>query len=292
MCTCYFLWNKTNFSMKNKGKTKRQVYSRCVYEICLLLEIYVHELIYVYFQWYKSIYLLSFLPQEIIKITNHVYSGNQTVFLRNRNLTEFIALYRSFTTPRRWFSIKFIQAWCTFNSNLICGNSLTIFEKIYIDVLDPFSTIALDSKYPTGLDGIISKEEFSKSIMDINQATKPDCSWYLLRSVIYFLTLIILFCFITNVILAIQSGPAWLIGYVPLSFVSLILVVLNRSEKRSIAFKYRPRMEVAIIEESRKYSSRSVNPCIWRSGTKDDAPTLDQCCSVPGAVPAVRFSWE
>ncbi|CAF1455710.1 unnamed protein product [Rotaria magnacalcarata] len=120
-----------------------------------------------------------------------------------------------------------------------------------------------DSTYPIHLNGIIRQDEFHQSIQNINQAIRSPLS-----TIIYALLLIIGFGGgIVLLIVGVTASVTSSSGFLALLYVALGLLIfgiLVSSFGRCIISALRTaRLQQAVANESRKYSTRSP-PCSWR----------------------------
>lgn len=125
-----------------------------------------------------------------------------------------------------------------------------------------FSTL-FDSTYPTRLNGIISQDEFEKSINNINGKIAPnrmlDCTIIIAMS-----------CTIAGIVLVViglestDSGgidPEMAMGGFGLFFLGLLFCLIVYCIN---SYAYIAKMEKAVNEESMKYRSRSPISSNWR----------------------------
>lgn len=125
-----------------------------------------------------------------------------------------------------------------------------------------------DRTYPVHLNGIISQQEFHESIERINRSIS---SRTLLLVSIIFAIVFLLVGFILFIAGGITSVSARKTGFPILIGVAIaiflfgmillpVCLIFSQSKRMS-------ELQKAILEESIKYSSRSVSPCSWRLNT-------------------------
>jgi hypothetical protein len=137
-----------------------------------------------------------------------------------------------------------------------------------VDVLAGCMKVEFDSTYPVHLNGIISQNEFEESIHKINRTISSNKSLMVLGAI--FLLSIIggTILFIVGGVTQINSSrygfPAFYAAGVALTTFGSIFIGIGCC---IVQFRRVNRMRQAVVEESRKYSSRSPTPCSWRLDT-------------------------
>lgn len=139
----------------------------------------------------------------------------------------------------------------------------------------------------------MNEQEFRESIDRINAAISPNSCYNILRFISLILSLITLSVAIIAVVY-IAKGLYTLYSFAaPVSCLCVTNASWSSLTELWIASRLASKLREAINNESKKYSSRTINPSTWRSGTQDDVSTLHKCCccSVADSPPGVSFSW-